>query len=601
MSWIFVAAIAQFILGSAIVFDKYLLKKSYPNPIGYAFWIGALGALSIVLVPFGFEGVGLSTVMLAALAGSAFMLAMLVFMQALYYGEASGAIVVIAALSPIATLLFGMIILGTSLAPYQLVGFLFLIFAGLLLSLAAEKYRLKIFLLVLASAILFGFSNIITKVVFGETNFITGFILIKFSGALFVLLFLLRFKWREKIIGSGARDEFKNKLGYLLNRGYAALGSILIYYAIFLGPPSLVDATQTLRFLVVFLGGWLILRERFNGKVLLWKLVAFILIVIGILILSIGSYAKTPPIGITEDIQWGVAFSRIFAEEMGLDWREAYIAILDDLRPQSIRLPIYWTDVEEDRGVYNFEDYDWMINETANRNIGLILVVGRKLPRWPECHEPRWIKDKEMVERNEELLKYISTVVTRYKDKPNIYAWQVENEPFLLFGECPKLDAEFLDKEIALVRALDTNRPIIITDSGELSIWFSAYKRADIFGTTMYRIVWSDTFGHIKYPLPPKFFWLKTNLVRLFYPEKPIIVSELQAEPWGPKLIYETPLEFQALSMNMTQFRDNIQYARDVGFSEVYLWGAEWWYWMKEKHQRPEFWNTAKELMISDK
>lgn len=597
MSWIFIAVIAQFILGTATVFDKYLLKKSYPNPVGYTFWIGVLGALSLLLIPFGFEGAGVATIMFAVLAGGTFMLAMLVFMWALYYGEASGAIVVIAALSPIATLLFGMIILGTHLEAYQLVGFLFLIFGGLLLSLIAEKYRLRIFLLVLLSAILFGFSNIITKVVFGETNFITGFIWIKISGALFVLLFLLYSEWREKIISSRANSEFKNKTGYLLNRGYAAAGSLLIYYAIFLGTPSLVDATQTLRFLFVFLGGWLILRERFSGKILLWKVAAFIFIILGVLSLSIGDYAKNPPVGVTKDIKWGVAFSKPFSINMGLDWRETYTAILDDLRPQSLRLPIYWTDVEERDGEYNFEDYDWMVEEAANRDIDLILVVGRKLPRWPECHEPEWVKRAGITERNEELLKYISSAVMRYKDKPNIYAWQVENEPFLPFGECPGLDVELLDSEIALVRALDAAHPIIITDSGELSIWTRAYKRADIFGTTMYRVVWSDTLGHIKYPLPPKFFWLKANLVRLFYPEKPIIVSELQAEPWGSKLIFETPLEEQALSMNIAQFRDNIQYARDVGFPEVYLWGAEWWYWMKEKHQRPEFWEEAKEII----
>jgi hypothetical protein len=304
-----------------------------------------------------------------------------------------------------------------------------------------------------------------------------------------------------------------------------------------------------------------------------------------------------PPFDISNDVRWGVAFSKPFAVKMGLDWKEAYQAILDDLEPESIRLPVYWPDVEVQIDNYNFSDYDWMVNEAKKRNIQLILVVGRKLPRWPECHEPEWARNQELQIKNQKLLGYVKKTILRYRNFENLYAWQVENEPFLPFGECPEADKEFLDKEIGLVRSLDSEHPIIVTDSGELSVWFRAAKRADIFGTTMYRIVWNKYTGYLKYPLPPKFFWLKINFIRLFYPKKPIIVSELQAEPWGPKMIYETSLEEQAKSMNLKQFYDNIEYARNVGFPKVYLWGAEWWYWLKVKHGQPEIWKAAREVI----
>ncbi len=209
---------------------------------------------------------------------------------------------------------------------------------------------------------------------------------------------------------------------------------------------------------------------------------------------------------------------------------------------------------------------------------------------------PDWATSLDEKSQQASILNLISEIIKQYKNLNNLYAWQVENEPFLPYGECPKLDVDFLDKEIELVRSLDLKHPIIITDSGELSIWLRAAKRADIFATTMYRIIWNKYTGYVKYPLPPQFFWLKANLVQLFYPKKPIIVSELQAEPWGPKLNYELPIEEQFKSMNLKQFYDNIEYARKVGFSEVYLWGAEWWYWMKEKYQDDSFWNYAKTL-----
>ncbi len=298
-----------------------------------------------------------------------------------------------------------------------------------------------------------------------------------------------------------------------------------------------------------------------------------------------------------EDIKWGVTFSKYFTEEMGLDWKETYLAILDDLKPKSLRLPLYWQDIEAQAGIYNFADYDWLASEAQKRNVELVLIIGRKLPRWPECHLPEWAASLNERSQQTRILKLISEIAGHYKDLGNLYLWQVENEPFFPFGECSLWGAGFLDEEIKAVRTLDSAHQIIVTDSGELSLWVPAAKRADIFGTTMYRIIWNKYLGYFKYPLPPRFFWLKANLVHLFYPQKPIIVSELQLEPWGEKLLKESPLEEQVKSMNLRQFEENIAYARQAGFPEVYLWGTEWWYWLKVKHNQPEIWETAKKLI----
>ncbi|MBI5045725.1 MAG: hypothetical protein HZC14_01825 [Candidatus Niyogibacteria bacterium] len=329
-----------------------------------------------------------------------------------------------------------------------------------------------------------------------------------------------------------------------------------------------------------------------RAKKFLW-MVALILFLGALFLLSL---AMRQPEGFSSDIAWGVAFSRPWSESLGLDWRKTYTAILDDLRPKSLRLPVYWPDVEVESGKYIWSDYDWMIYEAERRGTELVLVMGRKVPRWPECHAPEWAKVLDEKAQQEKILVLLSEIVKRYKDKTNIYAWQVENEPFLPFGECPGPDVSFLQKEIDLVRSLDVSRPVMVTDSGEFGSWFRAAKRADIFGTTMYRIVWSPWLGYVKYPLPPKFFWLKANLVRLFYPHKPIIVSELQAEPWAHKRVYDISWEEQSKSLNLRQFRDNINYARAAGFPKVYLWGAEWWYWLKVKYNHPEFWEEARQL-----
>lgn len=74
------------------------------------------------------------------------------------------------------------------------------------------------------------------------------------------------------------------------------------------------------------------------------------------------------------------------------------------------------------------------------------------------------------------------------------------------------------------------------------------------------------------------------------------MVTELQVEPWGPSLLPGYSGEFQKKLMNAEQFRKNISYARRTGFGTFYLWGAEWWYWLKEKQSEPSLWEEAKKI-----
>jgi len=52
-----------------------------------------------------------------------------------------------------------------------------------------------------------------------------------------------------------------------------------------------------------------------------------------------------------------------------------------------------------------------------------------------------------------------------------------------------------------------------------------------------------------------------------------------------------------AKTMDIDRFRKNVAFARSTGLDEFYLWGGEWWYWMKTKNNRPEFWEEAKLLL----
>lgn len=296
------------------------------------------------------------------------------------------------------------------------------------------------------------------------------------------------------------------------------------------------------------------------------------------------------------NVIYGVTFSKDFASHLGLDWKETYIALLDDLEVRQLRIPTYWTEIESVKDSYFYENIDWQIGEAKKRNAKIILSLGQKQPRWPECHIPDWAKNISDEERKEQLLDVIKTTVARYKGDDTIIRWQVENEPYLPFGNCPKFDEDFLDSEISLVKLLDSTRPIIISDSGELGTWYGAGKRADILGTTLYRIVWDKYLGYVKYPISSLAYRIKAAIIMLTTNVDKIIIIELQAEPWGPKMIIDTSVEEQYRSMGIDQFKSNIAFVKKVEFSEAYLWGGEWWYWLKTKHKDPRIWNEARHI-----
>ena len=281
---------------------------------------------------------------------------------------------------------------------------------------------------------------------------------------------------------------------------------------------------------------------------------------------------------------------------MGLNWKKAYTDILDELNIKKIRIPAYWNDIENNKDTYVWDDLDWQIDEASKRDVEIILAIGSRLPRWPECHFPFWYSDLDKENKNNELFEYIKKTIKRYKDKENIVAWQIENEPFLrYFGECPKLDVAVLDKEIKLAKSLD-DRPIVITDSGELSLWIPAARRGDIFGTTMYRDTYSETLkSYIHYPIESSFFKFKKNITKLFAFPKKWIVIELQGEPWGPIPYQELSEEEKAKTMDINKFKDIIKFSSETGFKEFYLWGVEWWYWERERGNT-DIWNEAVRL-----
>lgn len=297
--------------------------------------------------------------------------------------------------------------------------------------------------------------------------------------------------------------------------------------------------------------------------------------------------------------RYGVTFSSKEAATLGLAPDQAYRALLDDLQARRLRLPVYWDTIEPAPGEFDFTELDWQLDEARRHDATVLLAIGRKLPRWPECFMPSWAAGLSAEEQRAWLLAMLRVVVERYRNHREVIAWQLENEPFVWwFGNCPKVDPALLMAERDLVRSLSP-KPIVVTDSGELSTWRRAIRFGDVFGTTMYRVTWNSWLGYGYYPLPPGYYRLKAR----FWGMAPadILITELQAEPWAPgRPLARVPLEEQFRTMDVARFRDNLAFAQATGFGDVYLWGAEWWLWLKETRGHPELWEEARKLFAAE-
>ncbi|MEK7680632.1 MAG: beta-galactosidase, partial [Patescibacteria group bacterium] len=208
-----------------------------------------------------------------------------------------------------------------------------------------------------------------------------------------------------------------------------------------------------------------------------------------------------------ENMIYGVSFNQEYNAYLGFDFKKVFHIILDDWKFRHVRLSAQWNLIEKKQGEMDFADLDWMMDESASRGAKIVLAIGQKTPRWPECHLPDWVEKMEYHERREHLFNFISAVIARYKEHKALEYWQVENEPFLSFGACKPLKQDDLAEEIQFVKAADPFHQIIVTDSGELSSWRKTAKASDIFGTTMYRVVWNKTFGYWSYDWLPSFVY----------------------------------------------------------------------------------------------
>jgi len=131
--------------------------------------------------------------------------------------------------------------------------------------------------------------------------------------------------------------------------------------------------------------------------------------------------------------------------------------LLDEMGVNWILRTFYWNDIEREKGVFNFTGYDEYVEIALRENKKIIAVL---------AYETSWLypdgEHKKQILPNDIplFLNYVEKTVNHYKGK--IDAWEIWNEPNIIFWRGPRKDFFELSKQAAIkIRETDNNAYIL--------------------------------------------------------------------------------------------------------------------------------------------
>jgi hypothetical protein len=283
-------------------------------------------------------------------------------------------------------------------------------------------------------------------------------------------------------------------------------------------------------------------------------------------------------------------------------------ALVDRLQPDLVRLPIYWSQAQPFPDGFDFSSTDALLavirkhNRHLRRPTRVVFTVGARNLGYPEVYLPGWLpnaqaKDLRQIVATPAYATYLRTVVDHYAQLPELYAWQIENEPLdsvtTDYDHAPALTATSLDNEIDLLRAIDSSHQVVVTtfNSSHIALdkqgrsplaWFyrlfpgpkaaghpsETLQLGDVLGLDVYVVTPSTPLAED--PAEERIAW-KSDTITYWSTQarlanKQLWITEMQGIPW-----------LGAPGFTSQDLVDSASAYRERGASVVLLWGVESW------------------------
>ena len=299
--WLTVAVAAYLILAVVFLVNKYLLAGPLPNPKVFTFYVGILGILVLLIIPFtGFFIPSSFQIFLSLLSGALFIYALFWQYKALHLFEVSRVIPAIGGLVPLFS--FGLVYLFSAgketLSFLEIIAFLLLVSGSILITFKRRSLiTLKSLRVSVLAAFLFSLSFVLAKYVYLEQTFWNSFIWMRIGGFLFALCFFLFFKEiKREVFARRVGLAPKTALIFLTSQAAGAGALILQNWAIFLAPLvflAVINALQGVQYAFLLIFAVLlsvkfprILKEEVSKEVIFQKIIAILLIGAGLVLLA---------------------------------------------------------------------------------------------------------------------------------------------------------------------------------------------------------------------------------------------------------------------------------------------------------------------------
>lgn len=290
--------------------------------------------------------------------------------------------------------------------------------------------------------------------------------------------------------------------------------------------------------------------------------------------------------------------------------------LMEETGIRLVRLSVRWDEVEPVEGRFDFSLIEAELDAVRAMGGRANVSIGMKAQRHPEFYIPAWALEgvelreglvlSEVPALRERALRMVGMVAAHLAGRREIDSWTAENEGYIASHRAHRysLSREYVAEVARAIRAADPRgRPVVINHAQHYVFdrrWKDALADADVLAQSMYPRRNGSLLGRPVVVDILQLGWLMPNYAhqaRVARAQgKEFWVTELQAEPWtdGDARLISPGRPSRNLSPGT--LRSNVAYARRTGAERIYLWGAEWWLFQRERYGDGSWLATVREL-----